>query len=277
LGKLPFILTRFTHGSAGKFLSTVLQTSDQIDHWSVIVQSQKDTDLFESVVDEYVRRSFPCDHTQHLRLEPMVPYNTDMYSTGFSRGNDVTLDQYLTNAHEKRDVRLFECIKHNRIVNLIFHKPTIPLFCRNSKSVTITVTTDEEKQWLFKTLWIKHFLETKDSIRILSSDPEYCNFVSLPTVLKFANQYIYPISDKEILYQTLVLNDPTNSWYFDPEKFIKSDKENNISNVFIKLSDMLDKNKFLKVIPLLFEKLELEEPNLRSIESVHNIWLTRQL
>jgi hypothetical protein len=46
LGKLPFILTRFTHGSAGKFLSTVLQTSDQIEYWSVIVQSQKDTNLF---------------------------------------------------------------------------------------------------------------------------------------------------------------------------------------------------------------------------------------
>jgi hypothetical protein len=35
-----FLVVRFTHGSGGKFLSTVLQTSAQIDHWSGILESK---------------------------------------------------------------------------------------------------------------------------------------------------------------------------------------------------------------------------------------------
>ena len=31
------IITRFTQGSAGKFLSTVLQTNKYVDHWSSVV------------------------------------------------------------------------------------------------------------------------------------------------------------------------------------------------------------------------------------------------
>ena len=103
-----FIVTRFTHGSAGKFLSTVLQTSDKIDHWSAIIQEQKNTSLYEHVTLEYVARSFPVDHTQYLKSEPMVPYNTDLYSTSFFRGSDVSLDQYFLNAIHKQDSRILK-------------------------------------------------------------------------------------------------------------------------------------------------------------------------
>ena len=62
MGNPKFIITRFTHGSAGKFLSTVLQTSN----WSAVVQAQKNTELIEPVTLEYVDRSFPKDHSQYL-------------------------------------------------------------------------------------------------------------------------------------------------------------------------------------------------------------------
>jgi hypothetical protein len=39
------IITRFTQGSAGKFLSTVLQTNKYVDHWSSVVQHQFDKTL----------------------------------------------------------------------------------------------------------------------------------------------------------------------------------------------------------------------------------------
>ena len=273
MGNPKFIITRFTHGSAGKFLSTVLQTSN----WSAVVQAQKNTELNEPVTLEYVDRSFPKDHSQYLRAEPMVPYNTDLYSVGCLRGNDVTLDQYINYAQKKNDIRLFNCVDQNFLVNLVFHEPILPMFCQNSQAVTITVTTDKEKQWLFNTLWSKHFLEIKNKIYYIPSAPEYCNFQSLPTVLRFNNQYCFPIEQKEQLYQKYVVNDHTNNYYFEPEKFTKVDNANRINNVFIKLADILNSERFNCAILTIFAQLGLENVNSNLISQMHKVWLSRQL
>ena len=277
MSKPKFIITRFTHGSAGKFLSTVLQTSDKIDHWSVVVQSQKNTELIAPVTLEYVNRSFPKDHSRYLQAEPMVPYNTDLYSVGYPRGDNITLDQYVDYALEKNDIRLFTSIDNNRLANLVFHRPTLPKFCVASKAVTITVTTDKEKQWLFNTLWSKHFLEIKNKIYYIPSDPQYCNFQSLPTVLRFNNQYCFPLEQKDELYQKYVIGDHTNSYYFEPEKFTEFDSTNGIDNVFIKLSDILNADQFLLAISKIFLQLGLETPNSILISQMHKIWLSRQI
>jgi len=275
--KPKFIITRFTHGSAGKFLSTVLQTSDRIDHWSAVVQAQKNTKLNEPVTLEYVDRSFPKDHSQYLRAEPMVPYNTDLYSVGYPRGNDIALDQYINYTQKKNDIRLSNCVNQNVLANLIFNKPILPMFCQNSQAVTITVKTDKEKQWLFETLWSKHFLETDTEIYYLPSAPKYCNFQSLPTVLRFNNQYCFPIEQKEELYQKYVINNHTNNYYFEPDKFAEFDNANNIDNVFIELADILNAERFNSAILTIFTKLGLETPNLGLISQMHKIWLARQI
>lgn len=277
MGKPKFLITRFTHGSAGKFLSTVLQTSDKIDHWSAIIQSYKQTELFEPLVLEYVCRSFPIDHSQHLKSEPMVPYNTDLYSSGYARGNDVTLDQYVSNATIKNDTRLLDCIKCNLQANLILHKPQTPFFCNNSDVVTVLVTSEREKKWLYKTLWSKHFLETEQGIRYLPSDPAYCNFYSLIPVLTYNNRYLFPSSDKENLYNEYIINNHTNNWYFNPDKFNSYDREHQLNNLFINLEEMLLVDKFLIAMQRIFKKFDLGKLNVNLIQQMHQIWLSRQL
>jgi len=272
-----FVLTRFTHGSAGKFLSTVLQTSDKIDHWSAVVQHQKKSEFIGPITLEYVRRSFPKDHSMHMQAEPMVPYNTDLYSVSHPRGNDVSLETYIQNSKLKNDLRLFACIERNIDVNLIFQKPTIPVFCQKSKAITITVTTTEEKQWLYNTLWSKHFIETDQDIRYIPNDPEYCNFQSICSVIRFGNPYRFPISSKQQLFHDYVINNHTNSWYFDPDRFAEYDHKHDIKNVFISLADILNRHQFTKVIPNIFEQLKLEEPDMDLIESMHDIWLSAQV
>jgi hypothetical protein len=276
LNKPKFLITRFTHGSAGKFLSSVLQTSVKVDHWSAIIEAYKSKDLFEKLVLAHTNRSFPKDHVLHLQHEPMVPYNTDLYSTGYPRGNEVTLDQYIKNAIVKNDTRLLSCINYNRLINLIFNKPDIPIFCQGSRVVTITVTTNIEKQWLYNTLWSKHFLETPAAIRYLPSDPEYCSFYSLPVVLQFNNQYLFPNDQKEQLYQDYIINSYTNSWYFDPDRFTKFDKTHSLDNVFVELDTLLTPNKFITKIENIFDILQLDQPNLNLIQKMHQIWLSRQ-
>jgi hypothetical protein len=255
----------------------VLQTSDKIDHWSAIIQEQKNTSLFEHVTLEYVNRSFPVDHTQHLKSEPMVPYNTDLYSTSFFRGNDVSLDQYFLNAIHKQDARILKCINFDLQTNLIFNKPQIPLFCNNSKAITVSLTSQQEKEWLYKTLWSKHFLETDTEIRYIPDDPHHCSFYSLVSVLTYKNPYCFPVADKDKLYQEYIINNHTNSWYFDTDRFFEYDTTHCIDNIFIKLDEILVVEKFLLAIEQIFNYHKLGIPNFDLIQKMHKIWMSGQI
>lgn len=270
-----FLITRFTHGSAGKFLSTVLQTSNKVDHWSTIVQANKNnTKLLKPILQEYMHRSFPSDHRLHLKMEPMVPYDVSLYSTGYPRGNDVTLDQYLQNSRDTNDVRFQLCTQNNLLANLVFHKPQLPLFCNGNKVVTITVTSNKEKEWLYKTLWSKQFLETDTEIRYIPSDPSHCSFSSLPIVLNFNNEYKFDVSRKDELYEKYVVNDHTNPYYFNPDKFLEIDSE--VDNIFISLNDILIEKNFLQSIKNVFRNFDLGPADIDMIKSMHEIWISKQ-
>jgi hypothetical protein len=124
-----FIITRFTHGSGGKFLSSVIQASNTVDHWSTVLQFNKTNEIFPKLVEHYFNRSFFIDHSSSLRNEPHCPYNTDLYSVSYERGNDVALEQLLAHAYYVNDARFLDSWHKNRLLNLIFNKPQTPRFC----------------------------------------------------------------------------------------------------------------------------------------------------
>jgi len=273
-----FIITRFAHGTAGKFLSTVLQTSNLIDHWSPTVQKEKESGNFlDEVTLQYVRRSFPVDHTLHLQNEPMVPYCTDLYSTGYTRGQETTLEQYLNYAQKIKDIRLDACMEKNLLANLIFHKLEIPIFCQGAPVVTVLVNTSEEKNWLHRTLWSKHFAEIDNRIHHLPSDPNYCSFVSLPTVLKFHNDYHYDINEKDRLFNKYILEHSGERWYTNPNNVTKFDNLNNLNNKFINLKDFFELDTFINTMSSLFNYFNLGTLNKSLVSNMYNIWWGRQL
>jgi hypothetical protein len=278
VSKPTFIVTRFTHGSAGKFLSTVLQTSKNVDHWSTIVQKQKEINEFvDEVTLQYVNRSFPKEHAYHMQFEPMVPYCCDLYSPSYPRGQQVTIQQYRDYALKVNDTRLESCLNKNLIANLIFHKPQISDFCSRAKVVTILVQTELERKWLHNTLWSKHFLEKDNNIYYLPNAPDYCSFSSLSTILKFQNKYKFASNEKEELFDKYVINDHTNSWYNDPSKFTKFDKSKQLDNHFINLADFFDVGKFILAMTNIFEYFNLGNVDQSLVTKMHNIWWTRQI
>lgn len=267
------IITRFTHGAAGKFLSTVLQTSDIIDHWDPTVQKQKELkELYDEITKEYVRRSFPKDHSRHMVSEPMVPYNTSLYSTGYPRGNEVTHQQYLSQV----DARMALCKSKNLLANIVFHKPNVPLFCKGSRVVTIMTTTKKEQTWVHNALWSKQFLETKDKIIKLDLSPDHCNFSSLPSILKYSPECEFPLEDKNEIFNKFVVNDNCALWYTDYNYFKDFDKKLKLDNAFINIQDLFDTTTFIYSIEKLFERFELGKPNVKLIKYMHNVWWSRQ-
>jgi hypothetical protein len=269
----PFIITRFTHGSAGKFLSTLLQTSDSVDHWSETIQKNKTNRvLTHGITLEYVRRSFPENHSLHLRNEPMVPYNTELYSAGFERGNNVSYEDYINYAVVNNDTRCLGSIKNNLFLNIIFHKPIIPNFCHGAKVITILTTSEYEQTWVKRALQQKHFLETEDSILYIPNSPMHCNFSSLPVVLQYQNKFKFSKSEKQLLIDTINSSYKNRDWYTNSNRFSEFDKSLNLDNQFIDLSDILNIEKLIPKLSFIFNYFKLGKIDEKLIRDMHKIY-----
>lgn len=264
------IVTRFPHGAAGKFVSTVLQTSYFVDHWNSIVQHQKNVNEFvEEITLEYCNRSFPKNHAHHVKNEPMVPYNTSLYSTTFPRGNNVTPEQYWS----QKDARIKYCVDNNLMLNLIFNKSELPLFCKNSKVVTIIATTKEEQEYLDCLLWNKHFIETENEIIYTPNSISHCSINAIPNLLKYKPQWKFDKNQKDKIYNDMIVNNKTKKQYIDKSLF----DNNNHDNIFLNLKDIFDHEKFLQEIEKIFDLHNLGSVNYKLISKMHKLWLDRQI
>lgn len=272
-----FIITRFTHGAGGKFLSTILQTSKNVDHWNSIVESYKNHELCQELTCNYAERSFPVDSSLHLQNEPMVPYNTDLYSSTYERGIDTTLLQFVEHARAVNDLLFLNAVEQGKFINLIMNKPFLPKFCHGSKTVTVLVETKKELDWLHRTLWAKHYREQENYIYYLPDHPQYCNFKNLPTVLKFNNPYQFPIEQKEKIIQEKIVHSEICQYYQNQDNFFAIDQDYGIDNIFIPLGCFFDFDSFFKHIDQIFIEFDLGKPNVELIKKVHAIWVSRQV
>jgi hypothetical protein len=273
---MKFLLVRFTHGSGGKFLSSVLQTSSVVDHWCATLQSYKHQPCWPTLIDQYIRRSFPGDHQMALRSEPHVPYNCDLYSTSRDRGHDVDLEQYLQHARDTNDYRLLACQSQQLVCNLVFNRPQVPLFCHGMPAVSITALTKRERDWLDRTLWNKHFVTVNDEIIYAPDDVDYCNFTRLPDVIKYKNTSRWPRSHEPRLKQEFVIDNFTRDWYFNPEKFRDWDSQHGIENYLIPLESFFSQDRFQHHIQGIFDRFKLGYPNLDLIETARGMWAENQ-
>ena len=263
------IVTRFPHGAAGKFLSTVFQTSDHVDHWSSVVQHQKSIKQYvKETTLAYCHRSFPADFTLHMLNEPMVPYCTDLYSSTFDRGYDVTAEQYW----QQPDVRLQECQRQNRYANIIFNKPKLPVFCNNAKVFTVLLTTEQEQNWVYRALWSKHFIETDNEIIYSPNSPDYCHLSTFPKLVHYKPKYRFELSEREELYNREVVNNRTILNYKEPHDSFND----NVNNIFFNISDLFDVETFISVMENVFTEWGLGILDRELVSAMHQLWWSRQ-
>jgi hypothetical protein len=263
-------VTRFPHGAAGKFLSTVLQTSNCVDHWSNVVQHQKNINRFvEETTLAYCDRVFPTDHSQHILNEPMVPYCTDLYSTTFPRGNNVSKKEYWA----QNDHRLELCNQQGLIANIIFNKPDLPLFCKEAKVLTVLATSEQEQNWIHKAIWSKHFIVNEKQIIYTPSSLQHCHLSAVPKLVEYKPEFQFPISQRDEVYNKYVINNPTVGFYKSQDYFAD---EQGIINRFFNLNKLFDSSVFLQEIESIFEEFDLGYFNKVLVKKIYNLWWSRQ-
>jgi len=271
ISPIKFLITRYPHGSGGKFLSTILQTSFNVDHWNHIIEHHKTSKLFYDLNLAYVSRSFPTDPVEHMQKEPIAPYDTSLFSSTYNRGNKVTAGEFLDHARAINDQFLLNAYMQKKYINLIMNNPSVPEFCRNSPTVTIIVESQSEIDWVHSTVWNKHFLEDQGKIYYLPEHPEYCNFKSLPKILEYQNNSAFCAADKEKIIKEKIIDNPLLRFYQNKTNFLESD-----NNYFIPLASFFNVAEFLTHIKQIFDKFNLSVLNLQLVEDLHNIWITRQ-
>lgn len=272
-----FLVVRFTHGSGGKFLSSVIQASETVDHWSTVLQNHKRHEIFPRLVGHYFQRSFPADHSLALRSEPHSPYCTDLYSSSYPRGAEVELDQYWSRATAVNDVRFLNSRAHGRLVNLIFNRPELPRFCKRSPTITVTIESESEQQWVCQTLWQKHWIQNHRELIYAPDDPDYCHATRLADVLKYNNPSRYPVSEKDYLMDKFVLNNPTRPWYLDHQMFGQHDDALELDNVFIPLSSFFHRDYFIDHIKNIMIRFDLDPVCTDLLDRMRKIWTANQI
>jgi|LakMenEpi03Aug12_release.lakeMendotaPanAssembly.Ray.scaffolds.fasta_scaffold324029_2 hypothetical protein len=269
---IKFLITRFPHGAGGKFLSTILQTSIDVDHWNHVIENHKNHKLFYDLNLAYVNRSFSANPAEHMQKEPIAPYDTSLFSSTYNRGNDVTKKEILDHARAINDHFLLDACIQEKYINLVINKPNFPKFCENSPAITITTESDSEINWLRTTLWNKHFLEDQENIYYLPEHPMYCSFKSLPKILEYNNKSVFSSADKEKIINEKIINNQMLQFYQNKQNFLESE-----NNYFIPLSSFFNVNDFSAHIEHIFNKFNLRGLDLQLINDLHKIWLSRQI
>lgn len=272
VNKPKLLITQFTHGSGGKFLSSVLQTSTSVDHWNNIIEQYKKHNIFHSLNVSYVRRSFPTNPAEHVQKEPMCPYNTDLFSSTYDRGSDVASKELLDHAVAVNDRFFINAYSREKYINLIMHRSSLPAFCSDAKIVIVTTETAQEIKWLHSTLWNKHFLEDRDKIYYIPDHPMYCNFKSLPKILEYKNPFVFPAADKQKIIQEKIVNNHNAEFYKCSKNFVKND-----NNYYIPLSSFFDFENFSQHIEQIFKQFDFSGLDLKLLKSMHSLWVNCQI
>lgn len=270
---LNLIITRFCHGTGGKFLSSILQLHPEIQHWSSWLQNnKKHHHIFPQLLATYAQRHFPTNHDYHLRFEPIAPYDTTMWSSTYDRGSNLTMSDLVDYYTNKTDHYLSQAASSDLYVNYIFNRPTLPKFCEQAKIVTIIIDNEQTLQWTFKTLWAKHFIETDSKIIYCPDHPLYCPESSVLSVLKYGNPCEFDKSHKPRLLDQYVYNNAMVRDYQNASKF-----NLNANNYNINLSCLFDVDSLIYQISLLFDSWNMSMINHDLIVLLHQHWISAQI
>jgi len=270
------LITRYPHGACGKFISSILQLGSEVNHWSSVAEHSKKSQAFNDIIVEYTKRKFIFDHSLWVSNEPIHPYNSELYSSTFDRGNLYDYKEYIEYAVKINDVTLIGALASGKYVNITFNKAVLPLFCKKSNVITVTIDNDTDVRWITKTLKNKHFVYN-NKIIYTPNDPSRCPFKSLPLILTYKNQYVYSENEKNIAYQTYV-DDIVDRWYGEnaiPYKY--NDEKLRINNINISLSDIFNDKSFFNIMEYVYKEFNLGDFNYDLVKQVYYIWKERQL
>lgn len=263
-----FLIARFAPGSAGNFISSLLQYSNSVAHWNENEEySKPNTNPLN-----YFNKKFTPNMSEWVMNEPLSDIKWGLnriFSQRHPRGNDLTAKQFLQK--EAQYCRNnYKCLKQKKKYFPIFwHKQFFPEFFTNSKSFVIHIDKKSER-WFKRAKLKKHF-----SVNFDSKNKQYkVKFLANPVKkipLEFRNEVITEstYSNFHTFAKENIINDP----FYLQFSHIRKIYSWPIDCMTITLSEILDHDKINDLYISLCESLEIDRPLKKStILSLHRQW-----
>ena len=257
MSKLPLIFVRYASGSAGRFVSTMLQLTDRVACWDPGLENLKHTKKFAAAFFEYFQQGYQNDLTRHLYheptpREPVWPW----FSATWPRGDDLTIDEFIDELILHEYQYWLENINRGRLNLLLLHKSRIPRFGLGSKVVNIVIDPDSKK-WLNRARYLKIFGEENGRWFSREHMPDLLQqrYAGVEKMVNLPDIWLKG-SRREIIRRH-VINDPRVRM-FENIEHIKQDPGNtSCEQATIDLSEVLNEKKFMAAINYIVWMLQL--------------------
>ena len=266
---LPLLFVRYASGSAGRFVSVMLQTSGRVACWDPELESLKGTDKFAAAFFEYIRQGYQSDLTRHLYNEPTPKYPVwPWFSATWPRGDDLTVDEFVDQLIHHEYQYWLENIQAKKLNLLLLHKSRIPAFALGCKVLNIVIDPAAQK-WLNRARYVKIFGEENGQWYSREHLPDLLQkryagverMVDLPDIWLAGSRYQ--------IIKNHVINDPRVKMFADINKIV-IDRTNLLCDQFtINLSDVLNKQRFVKQLSTIFWGFDLGEPD---VDLISRAW-----
>ena len=229
--------------------------SDRVAHWYHDVEQSKRTPKFESRFFEQFKKNFTNDLHGHLKHEPHHPYKIDFFSAKMPRGDDIAIEEFLDKIVKNNDRHLVESWSNKQFTVLRLNKSCVPKFGENSTVINIIIDS-ESCAWLNRARRVKLFGKENGAWISKENHPDFLKY-KYKTVA-FKNQYRFEQSDFSFIRHHIV-NEPIIGLFRSVDSLIEHASNQTCAQLFLDLSDILDKNRFRTAISALYEKINLGE------------------
>jgi len=262
-----FLIIRFAPGAAGNFVSSILQCSQSIAHWSQQQELQKPNNNWL----EYFINVFPQKLDEWIYKEPIGQLNWGtrrIFSQKYQRGNNLTVEEFLQQEATYCN-EYYHCQKQKELwLPIFWHKNHMPEYFKNSTTVTIHLD-QPSLRWYDHCVYYKHHqIFKQDSagihVRLLENRPDFV----LPEFKNTAEyEKIYPTF--KLFVQDRILNNEFKNIFKDNNNI----KSWSIPNIDLNLTDVLDVDKFYKIYQIICYQLSINDQlPVDTFSILHQYW-----
>jgi hypothetical protein len=259
-----FFLISYPAGAAGRFLCSIIMASETVAHFDQNIENNKTLDKCL----DYIKTRFTNDLNNWLPLEPKHndAWNLHFVSATYPRGEELSVEQFQQLCLKYGTPHFIQTVNENKLILFPWNKVTNPAFFTEAKKLTVLLDK-QSHGWFDQALWKKHY-GIEDG-KVLLRTHDYRSNPHMIEYFKKFNNPLYASEPVEDFYQTHIINNPDKNLFKSKTQF--SGRKNNIC---IGLSDILNREAFVKTIETICLTHALKPINKEFIIAGHQHWIS---
>lgn len=262
-----FLILRFAPGAAGNMISSLLQCSPEVAHWSPEEQRKKPNNNWL----EYFQRAFPKQLDKWVYHEPVGQLNwgtREIFSAKYPRGNDISTKDFFTLEKVHCNHYYHQQKKLGSYLPIFWHKTDMPEYFTNGKAIIVKIDK-ESLRWFDRAVYHKHYKIKKldkqgIQVQCLEHRPEI-----VPKRFRNMVQFEQRWPSFRSFVAETIFDNPYRALYQTPELFAAWP----IPTLTIKLTQLLDPNQIFTCYQDICGFLNISASlSAREISLLHSYW-----